>query len=143
MNLIWAFIIGGLICVIGQLLIDLTQLTPARILVLFVVVGCVLGGLGWYEPLVEFAGAGAAVPLPGFGNILAQGVKKAVDERGLLGVLTGGFTAMAGGVAAAVILFNAGRNCRYFPCFAAIGEPLGNGRKLSRHGDVAPYRHIF
>ena len=103
MNIIWAFIIGGAICVIGQLLMDLTQLTPARILVIFVVVGCILGGLGWYDRLVDFAGAGASVPLPGFGNILARGVKKAVDERGLLGVLTGGFTAMAGGVSAAVV----------------------------------------
>ncbi|MCL2216836.1 MAG: stage V sporulation protein AE [Defluviitaleaceae bacterium] len=103
MNIFWAFIIGGAICVIGQLLIDLTKLTPARILVAFVVIGCILGGLGWYDRLVEFAGAGASVPLPGFGNILARGVKKAVDERGLLGVITGGFTAMAGGVTVAII----------------------------------------
>jgi len=104
MNIFWAFIIGGAICVIGQLLIDLTKLTPARILVLFVLAGCVLGGIGWYEHLVEFAGAGATVPLPGFGNLLARGVKEAVDERGLIGVLTGGFTAMAGGVTVAVVL---------------------------------------
>ena len=103
MNILWAFIIGGAICVIGQLLIDLTKLTPARILVLFVVLGCILGGLGWYDRLVDFAGAGATVPLPGFGNLLARGVKKAVDERGLLGVITGGFTAMAGGVTIAVV----------------------------------------
>jgi len=103
MNILWAFIIGGAICVIGQLLIDLTKLTPARILVLFVVVGCILGGLGWYDRLVDFAGAGASVPLPGFGNILARGVKKAIDERGLLGVITGGFTAMAGGVTIAIV----------------------------------------
>ena len=103
MTLFWAFIIGGAICVIGQLLIDLTKLTPARILVIFVVAGCILGGLGWYEPLVEFAGAGAAVPLPGFGNLLARGVKRAVDERGLIGVITGGATAMAGGLTVAVI----------------------------------------
>lgn len=103
MDIIRAFFIGGLICVIGQLLIDLTKLTPARILVLFVVLGCLLGGLGWYEPLVKYAGAGASVPLPGFGNLLAKGVKKAVDEKGLIGVLTGGFTAMAGGVTAAVL----------------------------------------
>ena len=103
MNILWAFIIGGAICVIGQLLVDLTKLTPARILVMFVVVGCILGGIGWYDRLVEFAGAGASVPLPGFGNVLARGVKKAVDEKGLLGVLTGGFTAMAGGVTAAII----------------------------------------
>jgi len=103
MNILWAFIIGGIICVIGQILIDLTQLTPARILVVFVVAGCILGGLGWYDRLVDFAGAGAAVPLPGFGNILARGVKKAVDERGLIGVITGGFTAMAGGLTVAVV----------------------------------------
>ena len=103
MDILWAFIVGGAICVLGQILMDLTKLTPARILVIFVVAGCILGGLGWYERLVDFAGAGASVPLPGFGNILARGVKKAVDERGLLGVLTGGFTAMAGGVAAAVV----------------------------------------
>ena len=103
MNILWAFIIGGAICVVGQLLVDLTKLTPARVLVLFVVTGCILGGLGWYDRLVEFAGAGATVPLPGFGNLLATGVKKAVDEKGLLGVLTGGFTATAGGVAAAIV----------------------------------------
>jgi len=103
LNILWAFIIGGAICVVGQLLVDLTKLTPARVLVLFVVTGCILGGLGWYDRLVEFAGAGATVPLPGFGNLLATGVKKAVDEKGLLGVLTGGFTATAGGVAAAIV----------------------------------------
>jgi len=103
MTILWAFIVGGIICVIGQLLIDLTKLTPARILVFFVVLGCILGGLGWYERLVEFAGAGATVPLTGFGNLLARGAKRAVDERGLLGVITGGFTAMAGGVTVAVV----------------------------------------
>jgi len=104
MSIFWAFVVGGAICVIGQLLIDLTKLTPARILVFFVVLGCILGGLGWYEPLVNFAGAGATVPLPGFGNLLAEGVKKAVDERGLIGVITGGLTAMAGGVTVAVVV---------------------------------------
>jgi len=102
-TLIWAFIIGGLICVVGQLLIDLTKLTPARILVAFVVLGCLISGLGLYEPLVNFAGAGATVPLPGFGHVLANGVKKAVDTQGFLGVFTGGFTAMAGGVTAAIL----------------------------------------
>ena len=104
MELLWAFIIGGTICVIGQILIDKTKLTAARILVLFVVVGCILGGLGWYEPLVNLAGAGATVPLPGFGYLLATGVKKAVDEQGLAGILTGGVTAMAGGLAVAMLL---------------------------------------
>lgn len=103
MDLLKAFLVGGAICVVGQVLIDLTKLTPARVLVLFVVLGCVLGGLGWYERWVDFAGAGASVPLPGFGYLLWKGVKKAVDERGLIGVLTGGFTAMAGGVTAAVV----------------------------------------
>ena len=103
MDIIKAFVVGGAICVVGQLLIDLTKLTPARILVLFVVAGCLLGGLGWYQHLVDFAGAGATVPLPGFGNLLATGVKRAVDERWLLGVITGGFTAMAGGVTVAVV----------------------------------------
>ena len=104
MELIWAFIIGGAICVIGQILIDKTKLTAARILVLFVVAGCILGGLGWYDPLVNLGGAGAIVPLPGFGYLLANGVKKAVTEQGLAGVLTGGVTAMAGGLAVAIVL---------------------------------------
>jgi stage V sporulation protein AE len=103
MTFLWAFVIGGLICVIGQLLIDLTKLTPARILVIFVVAGCLLSGIGWYRWLVDFAGAGALVPLPGFGHVLAEGVKKAVNERGVLGVITGGFTAMAGGVTVAIV----------------------------------------
>lgn len=98
-----AFLIGGLICVIGQLLIDLTKLTPARILVLFVCLGVLLGGLGLYDKLVDFAGAGATIPLTGFGNALANGVKKAIAEQGFLGVFTGGLTACAGGVTVAVI----------------------------------------
>ena len=97
-----AFLVGGTICVIGQLLISLTRLTPARILVLFVVSGVILGALGLYQPLVEFAGAGATVPLTGFGNLLAKGVKKAVEEKGLLGAFTGGLTSAAGGITAAV-----------------------------------------
>ncbi len=97
------FVVGGLLCVVGQLLIDYTKLTPARILTLFVVAGVVLGALGLYQPLVDWAGAGAAVPLTGFGNTLAKGVKKAVGESGLLGAFTGGLSASAGGVSAAVI----------------------------------------
>lgn len=89
MNYVWAFVVGGALCVLGQLLIDLTKLTPARILVAFVVSGVVLSALGLYEPLAEFAGAGATVPLLGFGHLLAQGVLDAVAERGLLGALTG------------------------------------------------------
>lgn len=102
MNYVWAFVIGGLICVIGQLIIDLTRLTPARILVLYVVSGVVLSALGWYDPLAEFAGAGATVPLIGFGHLLAQGVIDSVVESGLIGALTGGFTAAAGGVTASL-----------------------------------------
>ncbi len=96
------FVVGGLICVVGQVFINWTKLTPARILVLFVSAGVVLTGLGLYEPLVKFAGGGATVPLTGFGYALAKGVEKGVAENGLLGVLTGGITATAGGIAAAV-----------------------------------------
>ena len=98
-----AFWIGGLICVIGQILIDKTKLTPARILVSYVVSGVVLTAVGLYEPLVKFAGAGASVPLTGFGYTLAKGVEKAVEEYGLLGALTGGLTATASGITAAVL----------------------------------------
>lgn len=103
MDYIKAFVVGGLFCVIAQLLIDYTKLTPARILVSYVVVGVILGGLGVYEPLVEFAGAGATVPLTGFGNTLAKGVRKAIGEDGFLGIFTGGLGATAGGIAAAII----------------------------------------
>lgn len=104
MDYLWAFIIGGLFCAVGQVLIDYTKLTPARILVAYVVAGVILGAVGLYEPLKEFAGAGATVPLTGFGNLLAQGVKEAVDEKGLFGALTGGLTAGAGGITAAMVL---------------------------------------
>ena len=97
-----AFVVGGLLCVIGQILIDYTKLTPARILTMFVVAGVILGAVGLYQPLADWAGAGATVPLTGFGNTLAKGVKKAVDETGLLGAFTGGFTSAAGGICAAV-----------------------------------------
>ena len=97
-----AFLVGGLLCVIGQVLIDRTRLTPARILTSYVVAGVVLGALGLYQPLVDFAGAGASVPLTGFGNLLAKGVREAVAERGLIGVFTGGIGAAAGGICAAV-----------------------------------------
>lgn len=98
-----AFIIGGLICVIGQLLIDLTKLTPARILVLFVCLGVLLGAFGWYDKLVDFAGAGATIPLTGFGNALANGVKEAIQKDGFTGIITGGFSACAGGVTVAML----------------------------------------
>ncbi|MBR0208602.1 MAG: stage V sporulation protein AE [Oscillospiraceae bacterium] len=106
MEMFWpylkAFLVGGALCLIGQLLIDKTKLTPARILTSYVVTGVVLGALGLYQPLVDFAGAGASVPLTGFGNLLAKGVREAVEEKGLVGAFTGGIGASAGGICAAV-----------------------------------------
>lgn len=103
MDYINAFIIGGIICVLGQILIDKTKLTSARILVLFVVIGCILGGLGIYEKIVEIGGAGATVPLPGFGYALAKGVMKEVDEAGFLGIFTGGLKGTSAGIASAIV----------------------------------------
>lgn len=103
MDYIKAFVVGGLICVIGQILIDKTKLTPARILVSFVVLGVFLHLIGVYKPLVEFAGAGATVPLTGFGYNLCKGMEKAVAENGFMGIFTGGFTAGAAGLCAAVV----------------------------------------
>ena len=103
LQLLRAFVVGGLLCVIAQILIDKTKLTPARILVSFVVAGVILGALGLYKPLVDFAGAGATVPLTGFGYLISKGVREAVEEKGLLGALTGPLTAAAGGTAAALI----------------------------------------
>ena len=103
MDYLKAFIIGGLICVIGQILIDKTKLTPARILVTFVTAGVFLQLVNIYEPLVKFAGAGATVPLTGFGYTLCKGVYKAVSENGVIGVFTGGLTAAAGGISAAIV----------------------------------------
>lgn len=103
MQYLYAFLIGGLICGIGQILIDKTKLTSARILVVFVVLGVVLTAIGLYEPLVNFAGAGATVPLTGFGYLLAKGVTNEIDDIGLLGIFTGGLKATAAGVAAAII----------------------------------------
>ena len=97
-----AFAVGGAFCALGQLLIDRTKLTPARILTCYVVAGVVMGALGLYQPLADWAGAGATVPLTGFGSALAKGVKRAVEEMGLLGAFTGGFTAAAGGICAAM-----------------------------------------
>ena len=102
MDYLKAFVVGGLLCMIGQILIDKTKLTPARILVLYVVSGVVLGGLGLYKYLVEWGGAGATVPLTGFGYLLAKGVAKAVEEMGIIGAFTGGVTAAAGGITAAI-----------------------------------------
>ena len=103
LNCLYAFLTGGIICVIGQVLIDFTKLTPARILVCYVVSGVVLTGFGIYGPIVEFAGAGATVPLVGFGYSLANGVKEAVDQYGLIGAMSGGLTATAAGITASVL----------------------------------------
>ena len=103
MSIVKCFVVGGLICIIGQILIDKTKLTPARILVLFVTLGAVLGGFGVYQYLVDFAGCGATVPLTGFGNNLAKGAIEGVQESGLLGAFTGGVKASAGGIASAVL----------------------------------------
>lgn len=103
MEYINAFFVGGLFCVIGQILIDKTKLTPARILVSFVITGVFLHLLKLYDPIVEFAGAGATVPLTGFGNLLAKGVEKAVSEQGFLGIFTGGITSASGGITAALV----------------------------------------
>lgn len=102
MEYLKAFLCGGVLCLIGQLLIDKTSLTPARILVCYVVAGVVLGAVGVYQPLIDWAGAGATVPLTGFGSLLAKGVKQAVTEKGALGALTGGITAASGGITAAI-----------------------------------------
>ena len=123
MSSLWMYVkvfaVGGFFCVFGQVLIDQTKLTPARILSAFVVLGVVMGALDLYRPLVEWAGAGATVPLTGFGNTLANGVRKAVSEKGLLGVFTGGFTAASGGICAAV----------FFALLAALlGKPKDKTR---------------
>ena len=103
MEFLKAFLVGGAICVVGQILIDLTRLTPARILVLFVVTGGILSGLGLYQPLVDFAGAGATIPLTGFGHSLVKGAVEAVEKDGWMGLFTGGIRATAAGVAAALV----------------------------------------
>lgn len=102
MEYLWAFLIGGAICVVGQILMDFTKLTPARILVTFVTLGVLLGAIGVYGPLADFAGEGAAVPLTGFGYLMAKGTLEAVRQKGLLGAFTGGLSAGAAGIAAAV-----------------------------------------
>lgn len=111
-----AFLVGGLLCVIAQILIDKTKLTPARILVVYVVAGVVLGGLGLYKPLVDFAGAGATTPLTGFGFAISKGIREAVDQQGLLGALTGALKATAGGIAAALVF-------GYLACLIFHGKP--------------------
>ena len=103
MDYLKAFVVGGLFCLIGQILVDKTKLTPARILVGYVVAGVILGALELYQPIIDFAGAGASVPLTGFGATLAKGVKDAIDESGALGIITGGLKATAAGITAAII----------------------------------------
>ena len=103
LDLLKAFLVGGAICAVGQLLIDYTKLTPARILTGYVVAGVILSGLGLYKPLVNFAGAGASVPLTGFGNLLAEGVKKAIESDGFLGIFTGGLTSASAGITVALL----------------------------------------
>ena len=111
-----AFLVGGAFCVIAQVLIDRTKLTPARILVVYVVAGVILGALGLYGPLVEFAGAGATTPLTGFGYLIAKGVRSAVEEKGFLGAFVGSLQASAGGIAAALVF-------GYFACLFTRGKP--------------------
>ncbi len=113
---LFAFLVGGAFCVIAQILIDKTKLTPARILVIYVVAGVVLGALGLYKPLVDFAGAGATVPLTGFGYLISKGVKEAVNETGLIGALTGGLTAASAGIAAALTF-------SFLACLFTKGNP--------------------
>jgi len=103
MQYLWAFVIGGIFCVIAQILIDRTKLTPARILVGYVCAGVIISAFGLYKPLLDFAGCGASVPLTGFGHLLAEGVRKAVDEKGLIGALIGGLQATAAGISAALV----------------------------------------
>lgn len=110
-----AFVVGGALCVVAQILLDKTSLTPARILVGYVVAGVLLGAVGLYAPLVEFAGAGATVPLTGFGYLIAKGIRAAVEEKGLIGVLTGGLSAASGGIAAAL-------------CFGYLAALISRGR---------------
>lgn len=123
MEIVWklllSFLVGGALCVIAQILIDKTKLTPARILVGFVVVGVFLGAIGIYKPFAEFVGAGATTPLSGFGYLIAKGVREAVDKQGFLGILTGGFSAAAGGTAAAL-------------CFGLLAAAICHGGKPRR-----------
>ncbi|SEH50501.1 stage V sporulation protein AE [Ruminococcus flavefaciens] len=103
LDILKAFLVGGAVCAVGQFLIDFTKLTPARILTGFVITGVILSALGLYEPFADFAGAGATVPLTGFGHLLAEGIRKTIENDGLLGIFTGGLTAAAGGVTAALL----------------------------------------
>lgn len=115
LDYLWAFLIGGSFCVVAQILLDRTALSPARILVGYVVAGVLLGALGLYDPLIELAGAGATTPLTGFGNLIARGVRRAVDEQGALGILSGAFTAASAGISAAL-------------CFGFLAALISKGR---------------
>ena len=115
MDYLWAFLIGGMICTVAQILLDRTKLSPARILVGYVVAGVLLGALGLYDPLIDLAGTGASVPLSGFGNLIARGVRIAIDEHGAMGILSGAFTAAASGIAAAL-------------CFGFLAALFSKGR---------------
>ncbi len=116
MTYVLAFLIGGALCIPAQILIDRTKLTPARILVVYVTAGVLLGAIGLYQPLIELAGAGAATPLTGFGNLISKGVREAVDKEGLLGALTGPLRAASGGIAAALVF-------GYLACLISKGNP--------------------
>ena len=118
LRLLWAFLCGGALCVIAQILIDKTKLTPARILVGYVVVGVLLGAVGVYGPFAKFAGAGATTPLTGFGYAISKGIREAVDAQGLLGALTGALKATAGGISAALVF-------GYLACLIFRGKPKG------------------
>ena len=118
MNYVFAFTVGGMLCVIAQILIDKTSLTPARILVSYVVAGVILGALGLYGPLADFAGAGATTPLTGFGYLISKGVREAVDQKGLIGALTGGLSAASAGTAAALVF-------GYIAALFSGGKPKG------------------
>ena len=135
------FAVGGALCVPAQLLIDKTKLTPARILVGYVVTGVILGAVGLYQPLADFAGAGANTPLTGFGNVIAKGVRRAVDEKGLLGALTGGLSAAAGGTAAALIFgYLAALFCRGLTAgFQETYVPSGGSPNASRSFSTAAF----
>ena len=115
---VWAFVVGGAFCVVAQILIDRTRLTPARILVCYVVAGVILGAIGVYKPLVQLAGAGATTPLTGFGYLISKGVREAVDEKGLIGALSGGLSAASGGIAAAICF-------GYIAAIFSAGKPKG------------------
>ena len=135
---LYAFLVGGAFCLIGQVLIDRTKLTPARILSGYVVAGVLLGALGWYQPLIDFAGAGATVPLTGFGSLLARGVKEAVAEQGLLGALVGGLQKGAAGIAAA-ILFSVLGAVFYRTIYLCCGVCGGGGRSRPPGAGAASY----